>query len=71
MFTTIQLIETLNQDKAERLADRARKAGFDVECTTDGWSLWHVQTRRLDYSTAFGLFLQMQRKGFTPQMIGG
>ena len=69
MFTTIQLCETLNQDKAERLAYRARKAGFDVECVTDGWSLWHVQTRRLDYPTAFGIFLRMQKKGFTPVML--
>ena len=69
LFTTIQLCETLNQDKAERLANKARKAGFPVECITDGWSLWHVKTRRLDYTTAFGIFLRMQKKGFTPVML--
>lgn len=69
MFTTIQLCETLNQDKAERLAYRARKAGFYVECLTDGWNLWHVQTKRLDYTEAFGMFLRMQRKGFRPVML--
>ena len=68
-YSIIQLTETLNQDAAERLARKARQCGFPVECLTDGWNLWHVQTKRLDYVEAFGMFLRMQRKGFRPVML--
>lgn len=69
MFHQIQILETLDRDKAEKAVRRLRKAGYNVSCISNGWSVYRVCTRPLDYSQAFGIYRQLQRTGYNPVMI--
>lgn len=66
---TIQIIETIDRDKAEKAVRRLRKAGYNVTCTSYAWRVYRVCTRPLDYSQAYGIYRRLQKTGYNPVMI--